>query len=281
MNPAAVLALALGVVTYTSATAHDVPTRDAGDSVFRVVARSALGMELSGSAVAIAADKLATNCHVIRDARWIEIVQGARRWKAELHSGDAEKDVCILVARDLNASPAIIGSTSRLKHGDRVSAIGYPGGGSRVITQGTIESLYRYGGARVIQTSAQFDQGASGGALMSASGELVGILSFKAPSGGAFHFAVPVDWIEAVERVGPAGRVSASGIPFYERDPKDRPHFLRAVWYQSKQKWTELFKVCGHWLSEDPDSDEATHLMIKTVDRLLNPHSTDSPAYSR
>ena len=275
------MVLALGVVTYTSASAHGIPTRDVGDSVFRVVAGSAFGTESSGSAVAIAPDKLATNCHVIRNARSIEIVQGARRWKAELHSGDAKRDVCILVAHDLNASPAIIGSTSRLKSGDRVSAIGYPGGGSRVITQGAIEALYRYGGAPVIQTSAPFDQGASGGALMSASGELVGILTFKAPSGGAFHFAVPVDWIAALERVGPAGHASPSGIPFYERDPKDRPHFLRAVWYQSKQKWTELFDVCGHWLSEDPDSDEATHLMIKTVDRLLHPHSTDSPQNSK
>ncbi len=267
----------LGTINQTSA--HETVPGDMSNSVFRVLAEFPQGKEISGSAVAIAADRFVTNCHVIRNAHRIEIVHRARRWQAVLHAGDADKDVCILVARDLVASPLTMGSTSSLKHGDRVSAIGYSSD-HPVITHGTIESLFTYSGARVIQTSAAFDQGASGGALLNASGELVGVLTFKAPSGGAFHFAVPVEWIATVDRVETIGQMWPGGDPFYERDPKDRPHFLRAVWYQSKQKWAELFSVCQHWVSEEPDSAEAKHLMVKTADRLLNAQAMTFPTTS-
>lgn len=43
-------------------------------------------------------------------------------------------------------------------------------------------------GGRVVQTSADFDRGASGGGLFDRQGRLVGILTFKASSGGNFHF---------------------------------------------------------------------------------------------
>lgn len=257
-------------LAWGTAGAHELATRPAEPSVFRVLTTTWRGAELSGSAVAIAPTKLVTNCHVVRDARWIEVARGAKRWSAEIHAGDAHRDLCILSAAGLHAPSVVQGRASTLKRGEPVYAVGYGGGAKQVIGAGEVEALYRYGGAKVIQTSAPFEQGASGGALINLAGELVGILTFKAPTGGAFHFAMPVEWISAVETSSAAHEQPLKAdVAFYQVDPLRRPHFLRAVWYQAAQKWSEAHEICQHWVSSEPENDEALTLM----DTLKRPPS--------
>lgn len=272
-----VLALTLCALAGEAANAHELSARNLDASVFGVLATNWHGTQLSGSAVAIAPSKLVTNCHVVRNARWIEVARGAERWNAEIHAGDGQKDLCILVASGLHAPAVARGSTSQLKPGDPVFAVSYGGGGKRLIGTGSVEALFRYGDARIIQTSARFDQGASGGALVTVSGELVGILTFKAPSGDAFHFALPVDWIAVVDDTSStdANRLRP-GVPFYEIDPQHRPHFLRAAWYQAARKWPEFFEICAHWVSSDPESDEARWSMMEAVRRVSGSHRSEA-----
>lgn len=256
--------LVMIVLSLPAAEGHDFGQAAPGASVLRVLATTAHGGELSGSAVAIAADRFVTNCHVIRDARSIEIARGDRRWSARLRAGDGRKDLCILATPEPVVSSAIVISSDGIKPGDPVYAIGFPGGGAQVIATGGVEALFRFEGSKVIQTSAPFDTGSSGGALVNASGELVGLLTFKAAAGGPFHFAIPADWIAQVDVAGATGRLTNPSVAFYELEVGRRPHFLRAVWHQARENWRDLLGICEHWANIDPGNDEPRMLLIKT-----------------
>ncbi len=261
-------ALLLALLLVAAAPAQESPPHDMSASVVRVVATTPTGGTVFGSAVVIEPGKLITNCHVLRDAQEIYVARGAQKWRAARRAGDGRKDLCVLAVPGLDAPAATMVSTATLKVGEPAYAVGYAAGGSLAPSQGRIESLYDFEGARVIRTSASFDVGASGGALFTASGLLAGILTFKAPSGGSFHFAIPVDWLPAVEAAGQFGPPTDRGPAFFERDPGHWAHFLRAVWYESTQQWSTLVAVCEHWASNEPGSEEARLTMTRAVDRL-------------
>ncbi len=256
----------IGCLLAASGTwAQDHPAPGAAASVLKILATNGAG-ERHGSAVVIAPDKLVTNCHVIRDAQSIHVLRGADRWVAQHYAGDGEKDLCLLSAPGVQAPPASIGSTADLKSGEPVLAVGFPGGGTLHASRGRVEAVYQLLGANVIQTSAPFDPGASGGGLFTAAGDLVGILTFKAPSGGAFHFAIPIDWAAPID-AAPSHRYEAA---FWEREPEQRAPFLRAVWFKAKQQWSALFAACERWASKEPDSGEARLMMVQAAERILS-----------
>jgi hypothetical protein len=265
--------LLLCALCAATAQAQEVNVRELGASVVQVLATLPSGRIAFGSGVVIEREKLLTNCHVVRGAREVQVASGARRWRADHYAGDGVKDLCILVAPGLDAPAAKMGGTGALRLGESVYAIGYPGGGPLNVGRGRVESLYRFDGARVIQTSAPFEEGASGGALFTAGGRLVGILTFKAPAGGAFHFAIPVDWTAGVEAARYRGGAPHDEQAFFERDLQHRPQFLRAVWYESTQQWSTLLQICEHWTNTEPGNQDARLAMTRALDRLLHPVS--------
>ena len=60
-------------------------------------------------------------------------------------------------------------------------------------------ALYPYRNGRVIQTTAAFRQGASGGGLFDRHGNLVGITTFFKRNGAeSSFFAIPVEWVDSL-----------------------------------------------------------------------------------
>lgn len=119
--------------------------------------------------------------------------------------------------------PVAVGSSSNLKVGQAVFAIGNPFGLDQSLTTGIISALKRRmptaGGrevADVIQTDAAINPGNSGGPLLDSAGRLIGVnTAILSPSGtsAGVGFAIPVD---VVNRVVPelirTGRVPTPGI---------------------------------------------------------------------
>lgn len=262
------LALAVNMVLCASAFADPGPVRGKNASVLKVRVTAKSGQHSHGSAVVIGRGELVTNCHVVKNAHHIELMDGYEIWTARVRGGDADKDLCVLAAPEIEAPIATVGTTARLSVGDTVHAVGFPGGGTLVESRGQVESLYTFQGARVIQTSAEFNPGSSGGALFNEAGELVGILTFKAPGGGTFHFAVPVDWVSKLvpEDSEAADRAKA----FWEAEPQQRAHFLRAAWLEANEQWPALFAMAERWAATDPESDEPKLSMVRAVERLLD-----------
>jgi serine protease DegS/serine protease DegQ len=154
-----------------------------------------------GSGVIVSGDGyILTNNHVIQGAEEINaILKDGRVAKAEIVGSDPETDLAVLKLDAENLPTISITDGTPLNVGDVVLAIGNPFGLGNTVTMGIISALGRQLHKSTyedfIQTDAAINQGNSGGALVNAYGELVGINSdVLSPSGGSIGigFAIPV-----------------------------------------------------------------------------------------
>lgn len=163
-----------------------------------------------GSGVAIDNEgHILTALHVIEGAEDIEVhfsdaQQGMVTARATIVGVDAATDLALLRLDSSVLPPAIpMGSSDNVRVGDAVLTVGYPRRdlmNQKSVSKGIVSALGipRDGLPIVeyIQTDAAMNYGNSGGALINASGELIGINSFiYSESGGSdgIGFAVPVN----------------------------------------------------------------------------------------
>jgi S1-C subfamily serine protease len=248
--------MALAALLPAAASAQTSPGRvPAG--MFRIQATDAQGRDVFGTAVLIAPAILVTNCHVVLDARAIAVEVGTTRPAARVVKADTERDVCLLAGPELDAPVATLGTTAALLPGASITSAGYSRGGSLVWNTGQVEGLYSYDGrGRVIQGSAAFDEGASGGGLFDSAGRLVGILTFKARAGGPFHFAAPVEWAaDLLADTSPADR--RDGTAFWRHTDAKGPPFMRVASLAARGDCAALAEVAGQWLKKEPNNPEA------------------------
>ena len=153
-----------------------------------------------GSGVIISKDGyIVTNNHVIDDADEISVkLHDGREMKGRVIGTDATTDLA-LVKIEGDDFPAIpVGDSDALKVGEWVLAVGNPFNLGSTVTAGVVSAKARGLGANqvesFIQTDAAINQGNSGGALVNAKGELVGINAMLVSPTGAYSgygFAIP------------------------------------------------------------------------------------------
>lgn len=140
--------------------------------------------EGSGSGFMISTDGLLfTNSHVINKAKKLKVVlHDGTICNAELVGEDTVTDLAMLKISASDYSPAQLGDSDRLKVGQLVIAIGNPMGFQHTVTSGIVSALGRtmqsYSGNMVdgmIQTDAALNPGNSGGPLVNADGEVIGV----------------------------------------------------------------------------------------------------------
>jgi S1-C subfamily serine protease len=161
-----------------------------------------------------------TNDHVVAAGSSYEVVlSNGTVYPAELVGSDSTTDLAVLKVTADGLTPIELGQTDELTVGDPAVAVGSPLGlrGGPSLTVGVISAFGRevrtdstttlYG---MLQTDAPITQGSSGGALVDATGRLVGITTAVGVSEVGIEgigFATP---IEIVERV--ADEIIASGV---------------------------------------------------------------------
>ncbi len=155
-----------------------------------------------GSAVIMSPEGyLLTNNHVTANAEQIVVaLKDGRETLARVIGSDPETDLAVLKI-DLAELPAItLGHSDRIRVGDVTLAIGNPFGVGQTVTMGIISATGRNQlGLNTyedfIQTDAAINRGNSGGALVDAGGNLIGInTAIISESGGSqgIGFAIPV-----------------------------------------------------------------------------------------
>lgn len=163
------------------------------------------------------AGAILTNLHVVAGAERVGITfADGFETEAEILSVQPENDLAVLQAIVVPEGlvPATLGGTGDLRPGDQVIAVGHPFGIGPSVSAGVISGLGRSyfsrGGDSILENLIQFDAAAnpgnSGGPLVDARGEVVGIVtSILNPTDDAFFvglgFAVPIE--TAANAVGP------------------------------------------------------------------------------
>lgn len=156
----------------------------------------------TGTGVILTGDGyILTNAHVVSGAESVSVVFGDNTaLEAQLVGFDADEDLSVLKVDTQGLIPAEFGDSDLLLIGEPVAAIGDPLGYRSTITDGIVSSLNRdvtVDGVTMtlIQTSAAINFGNSGGALLNAYGQVVGITTIKIVtydgSAEALGFAIP------------------------------------------------------------------------------------------
>jgi hypothetical protein len=149
-----------------------------------------------GSAFFVAPDLLLTNAHVVC-AEMAEARVGDRAVPATIVQVDDELDVALLRAEGAGGTPLPLADALTVRAGDRVAAVGAPGGREVSVVNGVVTlPLTRIWGVLHIESHASLSHGNSGGPLLDARGRVVGIISKRRASGGRpVALAVPIDYI--------------------------------------------------------------------------------------
>jgi putative serine protease PepD len=159
------------------------------------------------------AGHIVTNYHVVRGASSIQVsFSNNERIKATVVGLDPSTDIAVLKvnvkSRALKSLP--LGNSDAVRVGDQVIAIGNPFGLDRSVTSGIVSAVQRRIEApnqlsisHVIQTDAALNHGNSGGPLLNAQGEVIGV-NAQIETGGqsqgnvGIGFAIPINTVRTV-----------------------------------------------------------------------------------
>ena len=216
-----------------------------------------------GSGVVIGKDKVITNCHVLRSTKQPWVSRGEESYAITTVKVDAWHDLCIVAVDNLPIKPVKFGKSTTLKRGQEVAGIGHSNGVPAPLTStGSVKGLYNDGGANVIRTNAKFLLGASGSGLFDLDGNLVGINTFKTTGkGGSIHFALPVEWLEALDKQAETSVFPISGKALWEEDEDKKPFYMQAAVPESRYDWPKLVQVAEKWTAAEPKSTEAWYAL--------------------
>ncbi len=155
----------------------------------------------TGSGVIISEDGyIVTNNHVIKDAKELEVtLNNNKAYKAKLIGTDSKMDIALLkIDADEKLPFIVFGNSDQIKVGEWVLAVGNPYNLNSTVTAGIVSAkarnLDKASIQSFIQTDAAVNPGNSGGALVNARGELIGINTMiSSPTGSyaGYSFAVP------------------------------------------------------------------------------------------
>ncbi|SED41708.1 putative serine protease PepD [Amycolatopsis tolypomycina] len=186
--------------------------------------------EAIGSGVILTSDgRILTNAHVVNGAQNVVITTSdGKKYQASVVGADTKADIAVVQAQNASGlTAASLGDSSKLVVGQEVVAIGSPGGLQNTVTTGIVSALNRNlsdigqgeqqqrspfsrtsnqsedsPSYTAIQTDAAINQGNSGGALVDAQGNVIGINSaLYSPSASAngaagsvgIGFAIPIN----------------------------------------------------------------------------------------
>jgi Do/DeqQ family serine protease len=155
-----------------------------------------------GSGVVVSGDGyILTNNHVVDGAKQVSVeLSDGRSLKAAVIGTDPPSDLALLKVDGRGLRAVAMGNSDQVRVGDVALAFGNPLGVGQTVTMGIVSAKGRATGLAdgsfedFIQTDAPINRGNSGGALINARGELIGINSqILSPSGGniGIGFAIP------------------------------------------------------------------------------------------
>lgn len=239
-----------------------------------------------GSGVIISKDGyIVTNNHVIDGADEITVkLNDNREFKGRVIGTDPNTDLALVKIEAKDDLPTIpVGNSDALKVGEWVLAVGNPFNLNSTVTAGIVSAkartlgVYNGGVESFIQTDAAINQGNSGGALVNAKGELVGINSVLSSPTGAYAgygFAIPTSIMTKIvgdlKEFGTVQRalLGIKGASLGGNLMEDQQKIDKSG-TTLRDKAKELGVVDGVWVSEVVDGGSAAGADIKVNDVIV------------
>jgi S1-C subfamily serine protease len=205
-------------VLTTTVPVENVPSRELSieqlyrrdaPGVVQILAASRDHRALGSGFVIDKAGHIVTNEHVIAGAHEVQVsFSGTHPIVAKVIGTDTATDIAVLEikAHSRSLTPLPLGDSDGVQVGDSVVAIGDPFSLTRTATAGivsaverTIDAPNRFSVAHAIQTDAAINSGNSGGPLIDADGDVIGVNAEITPdtTGDGIGFAIPINTVKA------------------------------------------------------------------------------------
>ncbi len=252
----------LAVLALTTTTANAYNQQALMEAYFGVVMIRGYNQDggmAYGSGVVVADNAVVTNCHVMRATKQPWVSRGEDSYPITTVRADAWHDLCLVTTHNMPFKPVARGNSLSLTRGQEITAIGHSNGVPAPITSvGEIQGLYPTPSGNMIRSGAKFLMGASGSGLFDMEGKLIGINTFKtAGHGGSIHFALPVDWLETLEKMPASTEFPVNGKALWEEDEDKKPFYMRAAVPESRQDWPALERISTQWTQQEVASTDA------------------------
>lgn len=148
-----------------------------------------------GSGFAIGSNTVVTNAHVLENLSDISVYSyEGDVYSAMVYLIDDNFDIAILSVENADFDALPVGDSATVKAGEDIYAIGAPKSLSYTLTKGIISSKSRtIGRYDYIQIDAAINSGNSGGPLLNAKGEVIGVNSMKMADAEGIGWAIPIN----------------------------------------------------------------------------------------
>ena len=235
--------------------------------------------EAAGSGVIISQDGyIVTNNHVVQSANEITVtLNDNREFAAKVIGTDADTDLALIKIEGSGFPTLVIGDSDALKVGEWVLAVGNPFNLTSTVTAGIVSAKARNLGANnkgiesFIQTDAAINQGNSGGALINARGELVGINAMLYSNTGSYTgygFAIPVSIMKKVvadlKEFGTVQRalLGVSGMTLHD--------YIDAQKHKDEKFKADIGTIDGVYIAEVSEEGAAAEAGLKQGDIIIS-----------
>jgi hypothetical protein len=195
--------LALSLNQTSVVHAQEIPASEifkhAGPSVVLIQTYDDAGnVAGAGSGFVIAADgRILTNFHVIAHTKraTVRLANDDAYDKVYVLGVDRRKDIALLKIDAVNLVPLRLGNSSTSQIGDKVYTLGTPLGFlQNTFSEGLLSGVRQMDGYKLFQLSAPISHGSSGGPVLNASGEVIGLVDATISEGQNLNFAIPIDY---------------------------------------------------------------------------------------
>jgi S1-C subfamily serine protease len=162
----------------------------------------------SGTAFVIHRDGYLLTCHhVVRGAKSVEVKLGGKTSLARVVARDSEHDLALLKIETAGLTALPLGNSEKTRLSEEVRAVGYPlstvlGSGVKV-TRGELAGVVERDGQKLLHIDASVNPGNSGGPVVNAFGQVIGVASAKIAGedvdrvGLAVPSNVAKDWLKS------------------------------------------------------------------------------------
>ena len=156
-----------------------------------------------GSGFFVTPNLIVTNFHVIEDA---SIIAYKRVGQVQVHAiksvrdVDATYDLAILEVPSTQVLPLYIGDSSSVRKGETVYVAGNPHGFEGTFSDGTLSAIRRDFNIDLLQITAPISSGSSGGPVLNAKAEVIGVASsaFVTDDAQNLNFAIPSNYLKGM-----------------------------------------------------------------------------------